>query len=149
MATVSDILSTKGTAVFGVRRTATVFEAIESMVRHNVGALVVTDEGEVCGIITERDYLRRVAIEGRTSKTTLVDEIMSTRVVCVTPNTPVEQCMQLMTNKRTRHLPVMSGQRLAGIVSIGDVVKKLMREQASHIEGLTDYIQGRATPMAP
>jgi len=144
MATVSDILAVKGTAVHGVRRTASVYEAIESMVKHNIGALVVTDEEEVCGIITERDYLRRVAVEGRTSRTTRVDEIMSVKVVCVTPNTPLEQCMQLMTDKRTRHLPVMSGTRLAGIVSIGDIVKNLMREQATHIEHLTDYIQGRA-----
>jgi len=144
MATVADILDAKGYVVHGVRRNATVYEAIESMVRHNIGALVVVEDGILCGIITERDYLRRVAVEGRTSKTTTVDEIMSTKVVCVTPNTTVESCMQLMTGKRTRHLPVMKGDRLCGIVSIGDVVKTQIREQATHIQHLTDYIQGRA-----
>jgi CBS domain-containing protein len=144
MNTVSDILATKGHTVHGVRRTATVFEAIASMLRHNIGSLVVTDENAFCGIITEREYLRKVALEGRTSKTTIVDEIMMTDVPCVTPNTTLDHCMQLMTDKRVRHLPVMSGDRLTGIVSIGDIVKTLMGEQATHIQSLTQYIQGRA-----
>jgi len=144
MDTVSDILAIKGPVVHGVRRTATVYEAIESMTRYNVGALLVTDEDQLCGIITERDYLRRVALQGRTSKTTLVDEVMSTKLVCVSPSTSLERCMQLMTERRIRHLPVLNGDRLAGIVSIGDIVKNLIQEQATHIQHLTDYIQGRA-----
>ncbi len=144
MAMVSDILVAKGDTVHGIRRTATVFEAIAVMVRYNIGALVVTDGDELCGIVTERDYLGRVAVEGRTSKTTLVDEIMSSNVVCVTPSTTVEHCMQLMTDRRTRHLPVLRGDRVCGIVSIGDIVKKKIRDQATHIESLTGYIQGRA-----
>jgi CBS domain-containing protein len=144
METVADILAVKGSLVHGVRRTATVFEAIESMTRYNVGALVVTDEDQLCGIITERDYLRRVAVVGRTSKTTAVDEVMSTRLVCVSPGTTLDRCMQLMTERRIRHLPVLVGDRLTGIVSIGDIVKALIHEQATQIQHLTDYIQGRA-----
>jgi len=144
METVSDILEAKGNRVHGIRKTATVFEAVESMSRHNVGALVVTDEDQICGIITERDYLRRVVLLGRTSRTTSVGEVMSTKLVCVDPSSSLDHCMQLMTNRRIRHLPVLSGDRLAGIVSIGDIVKTMIREQASHIQHLTDYIQGRA-----
>jgi len=144
MATVSDILAIKGHAVHGVRRTATVYEAIAAMLRHNIGSLVVMDETAFCGIITEREYLRKVALEGRTSRTTIVDEIMMTDVPCVTPSTTLDQCMQLMTDKRVRHLPVMKGDRLAGIVSIGDIVKQMLGEQAIHIQSLTQYIQGRA-----
>jgi CBS domain-containing protein len=144
MATVSDILAAKGRSVHQARRDETVYDAIERMVHHNIGALVVVDGGEVCGLVTERDYLGRVALRGRASKTTRVDEIMTTKVVCVHAGMDVEECMQIMTERRTRHLPVVSGRHLIGIVSIGDLVKSLMQEQAWNIEGLTGYIQGRA-----
>lgn len=144
MATVADIIRAKGSAVHGVSPEATVFEAIEKMVEHNVGALVVKDGDRPRGMLTERDYLKRVALEGRTSRTTKVQEIMSTRLVCITPGTSVEECMQLMTARRIRHLPVTSAGRLVGIVSIGDVVKHLLRDKEDHIQHLTDYIQGRA-----
>ena len=144
MATVADIISLKGSTTHSVVPKATVYEAIEKMVRNNIGALLVVDGEALVGILTERDYLRRIAVEGRTSKDTLVAAIMSTRLTTVNLGTTVERCMQIMTERRIRHLPVVSGGRIAGIVSIGDVVKNMMRDQASHIEHLTEYIQGRA-----
>ena len=144
MATVADIISQKGSTAHSVGPQATVYEAIEKMVHNNVGALLVVDGAALIGIVTERDYLRRIAVEGRTSKGTLVSAIMSTRLTTVAMGTTVERCMQIMTERRIRHLPVVTGSRIAGIVSIGDIVKNLMQEQASHIEHLTEYIQGRA-----
>jgi CBS domain-containing protein len=144
MATVADIISQKGSTAYSVGPQATVYEAIEKMVQNNVGALLVVDGAALIGIVTERDYLRRIAVEGRTSKGTLVSAIMSTRLTTVALGTTVERCMQIMTERRIRHLPVVAGSRIAGIVSIGDIVKSLLREQATHIEHLTEYIQGRA-----
>ena len=144
MATVADIISQKGSTAHSVGPQATVYEAIEKMVQNNIGALLVVDGAALIGIVTERDYLRRIAVEGRTSKGTLVSAIMSTRLTTVAMGTTVERCMQIMTERRIRHLPVVAGSRIAGVVSIGDIVKSLMREQATHIEHLTEYIQGRA-----
>jgi CBS domain-containing protein len=142
MATVEDVLEQKGHTVLCVAPSATVRHAIAKMVERNVGALVVTEGAEVLGIVTERDYLRRVALEGRTSDTTRVSEIMTKVVVYVTPKTGLHQCMRFMTERRVRHLPVIVGGRLSGIVSIGDVVKRLLGDQALHIQDLTSYIQG-------
>jgi CBS domain-containing protein len=114
------------------------------MVRNNVGALLVVKDDALVGIVTERDYLRRIAVEGRTSKETSVAAIMTANPTTVNPTTTVEQCMQTMTERRIRHLPVLSRNRIAGVVSIGDIVKSLMKEQTVHIEHLTEYIQGRA-----
>ncbi len=144
MATVADIISEKGSIAHSVEPEATVYEAIEKMVHNNVGALLVVKDGALVGIVTERDYLRRIAVEGRTSKGTRVFEIMTSRPYTVTLSTDVERCMQTMTERRIRHLPVLSGSRIAGVVSIGDIVKNLIQEQATHIEHLTEYIQGRA-----
>lgn len=144
MATVRDMIRSKGSAVHSVTPSATVYEAIEKMVRYNVGALLVLENDRVCGILTERDYLRRVALEGRTSKTTLVGDIMTTKIVSVAMETSVPDCMELITERRVRHLPVMEDSHLVGIVSIGDLVKNLMRDQQAHIEHLEEYIQGRA-----
>ena len=144
MATVADIIAIKGGSAHSVGPHDTVYTAIEKMVRANVGALLVIENDALVGIVTERDYLRRIAVEGRTSKTTPVAAIMTSRPTTVTMNTTVQQCMQTMTERRIRHLPVMVNGRLAGVVSIGDIVKSLINEQASHIEHLTEYIQGRA-----
>ena len=144
MATVADILIQKGSTAHSVGPQATVYEAIEKMVVHNVGALLVVDGSQLVGIVTERDYLRQIAVKGRTSRETLVSAIMSNRLITVAPSTTVERCMQTMTERRIRHLPVLAGSRIAGVVSIGDIVKNLLREQATHIEHLTEYIQGRA-----
>ena len=143
MALVKDVLREKGNAVFGIKRAATVYAAIEEMVRHNVGSLVVMDDDAIpCGIITERDYLREVALKGRTSKMTRVDEIMSQRITCVGPKTDIDECLRIMTERRIRHLPVMNDGHLSGIVSIGDCVKQKMLEQRIELENMTEYIRG-------
>jgi CBS domain-containing protein len=144
MATVADVLVAKGSGVHSVTGMTSVYDAIDKMVRYNIGALVVLEGGNLQGIVTERDYLRRVALVGRTSKTTAVREIMSPSPETVSTANTVEECMQLMTRLRVRHLPVLTMNRIVGIVSIGDVVKSLLNEQACHIQNLTEYIQGRA-----
>jgi len=142
METVSQLLLIKGPTVHTIDRMATVFDAITKMVERNVGALLVMDGLRACGILTERDYLRKVAVCGRASRTTRVEEIMSSGLVSVGPDTAIEECMNLMTGNRIRHLPVFDGGQLAGIVSIGDIVKSLARDRLSQIEQLTAYVQG-------
>jgi CBS domain-containing protein len=144
MATVRDVLLVKGTTVYDISRSATVYEAIKKMVECNVGALVVTDEGYPCGILTERDYLRRIALEGRTSRTTRVEEIMTSKLATVGRDTDLDDCMETMTDQRLRHLCVMDGGRLVGIVSIGDLVKWRVLEREAEVRSLTNYIHGRA-----
>jgi CBS domain-containing protein len=143
MARVSDILRGKGTDVLKIEGSATVFEALEKLVEKNVGSILVTDGGEVVGIMTERDYLRKIAIKGRTSYDTKVHEIMTSPLVYVTPETTVEETMAIMTDRRIRHLPVVENDDVVGILSIGDVVKYQSREQSFQIQYLTDYISGR------
>ena len=113
------------------------------MVRHNVGALVVTEGEATAGIFTERDFLRRVVLQGRDPKVTRVREVMTERLVCTDPDRPVDDCMAVMTQERIRHLPVVVSGRLAGIVSIGDVVRHLSAERHVEIRYLTDYITGK------
>jgi CBS domain-containing protein len=141
MATVSQLLSTKAQVVHTIDRTATVFDAIGKMVSHNVGALVVMDGMRPVGILTERDYLRKIALQGRSSRTTVVNEVMSSRLWSVQLDTEIEECMALMTERRIRHLPVFAGGQLFGIVSIGDIVKHLAHDRKVQIEQLTAYIQ--------
>jgi len=139
---VAKVLEGKGSEVLTIDADATVFDAIKRMVEANVGALLVTERGRVAGIVTERDYLRRVTLEGRTEEETLVREIMASPLVYVTPETSVEECMAVMTERRIRHLPVFTeGRDLAGIVSIGDVVKFKSAEQDFQIKLLTEYIE--------
>jgi CBS domain-containing protein len=139
---VAKVLEGKGSEVLTIDAEATVFEAIKRMVDANVGALLVTDGGRVVGIVTERDYLRRVTLEGRTEKETLVREIMTSPPVYVTPETSVEECMAVMTERRIRHLPVFAeGRDLVGVVSIGDLVKFKSKEQDFQIRFLTEYIE--------
>src|SRR5262245_64913827 len=122
MGRVADILARKGGAVHDISKQATVFEAIEKMVRHNVGSLIVMEGDAVAGIFTERDFLRRVALEQLDPRKTRVAEVMTERLVCLDPGSSVQDCMALMTQERIRHLPVLEGARLAGLVSIGDVI---------------------------
>jgi len=143
MGRVADLLRVKGRMVHSIESGATVFEAVKRMVDHNVGSLLVLDGDEIRGIITERDYLREIALKGRTSKTTSVREIMTSQLVCVGPNHLIEECMAIMTTKRIRHLPVLEDGRLAGVVSIGDLVKQLSKDQKFEIQYLTDYITGK------
>ena len=143
MATVSDILGAKGHEVLRIDGAATVLDAVKAMVGGNVGALIVTEGGEIAGIVTERDYLRRVTLEGRDERTTPVREIMSAPFVYVGPDATIDQCMAIMTERRFRHLPVLTDEReLVGIVSIGDVVKYQSQEQGVQIKFLTEYISG-------
>jgi len=142
MATVSQLLAVKGNAVHTIGVASTVFEAIGKMVNHNVGALLVLDGMKPVGMLTERDYLRKIALQGRSSRTTLVREVMSDQLVSVQIDTEIEECMGMMTRKRIRHLPVFAGAHLAGVVSIGDIVKHLASDRKVQIEQLTAYIQG-------
>ena len=143
VSTVSQILQNKGNKVFQIEATATVFEAIKAMVDANVGAILVTQDGRINGIMTERDYLRRVTLEGRTDKEARVEEIMSSPLIYVTPDSSIEECMALMTDRRIRHLPVVEGDDVVGLVSIGDLVKFQTKEQSFRIQYLTEYITGR------
>jgi len=143
MGKVADILAAKGSQVFTIERTQSVLDAVKKMVELQTGSLLVTQAGEVCGIISERDYVRNIVLEGRTSKGTQVREIMTPNVICVGPDHTVEQCMAIMTEKRIRHLPVVDKGKLAGVVSIGDLVKQLSRDQQYEIKYLTDYITGK------
>ena len=143
MTQVSEILIEKGRGVLKIDANASVFEAVERMVEENVGSLLVTEGDDVAGIVTERDYLRRVAVEGRSDQETSVREIMSSPLIVVTPHTSIGECMALMTSRRIRHLPVVEDGELAGIVSIGDVVKFQSRELDYQIQFLHDYIARR------
>jgi CBS domain-containing protein len=143
MGHVSDILETKGATVLGVEGSSTVLEAITKMVDGNVGSLLVTEGGRLAGIVTERDYLRRVTLEGRDERTTPVREIMSSPIVYTTPDSSIDECMAVMTERRIRHLPVLDeAQKVVGVISIGDVVKFQSKEQSVQIKFLTEYISG-------
>jgi CBS domain-containing protein len=140
MSKVSDILGDKGSRVLRIEASSSVFEAVQEMVEQNVGSLLVTDGGDIVGIVTERDYLRRVTLEGRTDRETPVGEIMSAPLVIVTPETDIDECMAIMTDRRIRHLPVVEDGDVVGVVSIGDVVKFKSKQQSFEIQYLTDYI---------
>jgi CBS domain-containing protein len=137
---VSEILDEKGGNLLQIEADASVFAAVKRMVEANVGSLLVTDGGAITGIVTERDYLRRVTLEGRTDEETAVREIMSSPLIVVTPETSIDECMALMTDRRIRHLPVVDGGRVVGMVSIGDLVKFKSKQQSFEIQYLTDYI---------
>ena len=143
MGHVFDILDNKGREVLSIEGRATVYEAIAKMVEGNVGALLVNEDGRLAGIVTERDYLRRVTLEGRDERTTPVREIMSPELVYVGPDATIDECMAIMTERRIRHLPVLAdGRKVVGIVSIGDLVKFQSKEQSVQIQFLTEYISG-------
>jgi len=146
--TIREILSHKGGVTWSISPEATVFEAIQLMAEKNVGALLVTQNNQLVGIISERDYTRKVALKGRASKETTVREILSGQVVKVTPDHSIEDCMRLMTEHRIRHLPVLEGDRVLGVVSIGDLVNWVISAQHSTIHQLETYITGYPTPPA-
>jgi len=143
MGRVADILRAKGSQIYSIASDATVYDAVRTMVDHNVGSLLVLEGEDVKGIITERDYLREIVLHGRTSRETRVREIMKAQVICVEPSRPVEDCMAIMSSKRIRHLPVVQEGRLVGIVSIGDIVKQRAADREVEIRYLTDYITGK------
>lgn len=141
MKTVRDLLDVKGGNLWSVAPDQTVYEALALMAERHVGAVLVFEGGRMVGIISERDYARQVILKGKASKDTPVREIMTARVITVEPDHGIDHCMAVMTDKRVRHLPVLAGDRVVGILSIGDVVKAVISEKQSHIEQLEDYIK--------
>ncbi len=137
-----EILNHKGATVWTITPEAMVFDAIQMMADKNVGALLVTDHGKLIGIISERDYTRKVALKGKSSKQTPVKEILSKQIVHVSPTHSVEECLRLMTDHRIRHLPVLDGDKIKGVVSIGDLVNWIISAQTSTIHQLETYITG-------
>jgi CBS domain-containing protein len=139
---VSAILAHKGSAVWSIAPDATVFDAIQLMADKNVGALPVIENGRLAGIISERDYTRKVILKGKSSKETPVKDIMTQEIVTVDSGDSVTVCMRLMTDKRIRHLPVMEGSKMIGLVSIGDLVRRIISAQTATIDNLEKYITG-------
>lgn len=142
MGTVNEILNSKGREVWSITPDRTVFEALRLMAEKDVGALLVMEGTKLVGLVTERDYARKIVLAGKSSRGTPVREAMTTRVLCARPEQTVEECMALMTDKRTRHLPILEHKRVIGLVSIGDLVKAIIREQKFVIEQLQHYISG-------
>jgi CBS domain-containing protein len=142
MNTVRDILQKKGNSVYGISPDSSVYDALETLEERNLGSLVVIENGKLIGVFTERDYARKVILKGRSSKETLVRHIMSSRPIFVTPDTSIEECMQMMTDKFIRHLPVLNDkEELVGLVSIGDLVKYIMTDKDFIIDNLERYIK--------
>ena len=139
---VGAILALKGSAVWSIAPNSMVFDAIQLMADKNVGALPVVDNGQLVGMISERDYTRKVALKGRSSKDTPVREIMTPELVTVNVTETISECMRVMTDSRIRHLPVMEGKKMVGLVSIGDLVRGIISTQTATIEALEKYITG-------
>jgi CBS domain-containing protein len=139
---ISSLLHQKASALWTVAPETTVFDAIKLMAEKNIGALPVLAAGRLAGIFTERDYTRKVALLGKTSKETRVREVIASELTTVTTDDSVEDCMRLMTEKRVRHLPVVEGANMVGIVSIGDLVNWIISTQNAHIEQMEQYIAG-------
>ncbi len=142
MITVYHILQGKGNQVWSVSPDTLVYDALKLMADKNLGAVLVVEQGKLVGIFSERDYARKVILMGKSSKEIPVKEIMTEQVLYVRPNHSIEECMALMTNKRIRHLPVLEGEQLVGVISIGDVVKAFISEQEFVIKQLENYITG-------
>ena len=139
---ISALLHHKTTALWSITPELTVFEAIKLMAEKNIGALLVVSGGKLVGVVTERDYTRKIALQGKKSKETPVAEILSSRIVSVTPPHTVEECMKLMTEHRVRHLPVLENEKVTGIVSIGDLVNWTISAQDAAIAQMEQYIAG-------
>ncbi|MGN6707425.1 MAG: CBS domain-containing protein [Rhodanobacter sp.] len=142
MSQVRHLLQTKGSTIFSVAPDAPVLEAIKRMAEHRIGALLVLANGELVGVVSERDYARKVILQGKSSSQTAVSDIMSGTPITVGPDTDVFDCMRLCTDSRIRHLPVVENGKLVGVISIGDLVKAVIDAQAEQIEHLERYITG-------
>ena len=142
MKTVKQLLDTKGYHLHSASPKTTVFEALQKMAQEEIGALVVLDDGELVGIVSERDYARKVILKGRLSRDTPIADIMTRKVICVTSDQSVTECMELMSDRRVRHLVVGDSQRIAGVISIGDIVKAIIEDQQVTIHQLEHYISG-------
>jgi len=143
MSTVKNILQQKGNAVHSISPNSSVYDALEELEEKNIGSLVVVENGKLTGVFTERDYARKVVLKGRSSKDTLVRDIMSSHPFFVNPDNTLEECMQLMTDKFIRHIPVLENDELVGVISIGDIVKYTISEKDFIIDHLEHYITGR------
>ncbi len=139
---VSDLLKHKGRGIWSLPPDATVYEAIDQMAQKGVGALLVMEGEQLVGIVSERDYARKVILKGKASKETQVREIMSHPVICARPELTVEEAMAIMTDKHVRHLPVVVEEKVVGVISIGDVVRGIIEDKEFHIQQLTNYITG-------
>mgnify|MGYP001813118584 CR=1 FL=1 len=142
MKLVQHLLDAKGGAVISVDEDTSVYDAIALMAERSIGSLLVMQGHELKGIVTERDYARKVILKGRSSETTSVGEVMSTDLIIAKPEQTVDECMALMTDKRIRHLPVVAGNRVIGMISIGDLVQAIISDQQEAIEQLENYISG-------
>jgi CBS domain-containing protein len=142
MLKVGDVLRSKGTEIFSISPKETVYRALELLAEHDIGALLVIEDGELVGIFSERDYARKVILKGRSSKDTPVGELMTTKVYSITTDKTIEECMALMTTTRSRHMPVFENNKLVGVVSIGDIVNAIINEQRITIQDLENYITG-------
>ena len=140
MKTIRDLLEQKGGEIWSISPESTVYDAVALMAEKDIGALMVMDHGKPAGIFSERDYARKIVLEGRSSKTTKVKDIMSSKVVYIDIDKSIEDCMALMTDKRFRHMPVLENGNLAGVISIGDLVKTIIEEQQFMIDQLASYI---------
>lgn len=141
MKLIKHILEVKGNDVWTITPDEAVYDALQLMADKNVGALVVAKDGQIIGVISERDYARKVVLKGKSSRETLVREIMTSPAICVTPDKTVEQCLALMTDKHIRHLPVVDDGKLVGVVSVGDLVKSIIDSQKELIRQLENFIQ--------
>jgi CBS domain-containing protein len=142
MNTIRQLLQTTGHDLWSARPDTSVYDALQLMDEHSIGALLVLDGDDLVGIFSERDYARKVVLKGKTSRGTTIGEIMSRRVSCVRTDQTIEECMALMTDRRIRHLPVLEDEKLVGVISIGDVVKAVISEQEFVISQLENYITG-------
>jgi len=142
MKLVKQLLDRKGHDILSISPDASVLDAIKVMAEKAVGALIVLQDSALAGIVTERDYARKVILKGRSSKSTLVSEIMSAKVITTTGDSSVEECMNMMSDRRIRHLPVVDGETVIGIISIGDLVSAVIADQKAEIEHLEHYISG-------
>ena len=142
MGTVRNLLEKKGNAVYSVSPDSSVYDALEELEEKNLGGLVVVENGKLIGVFTERDYARKVILKGRSSKETIVRDIMSSRPIFVNPDNTIDDCMQLMSDKHIRHLPVLENDKLIGVISISDIVRYIFNEKDFIIENLEHYIAG-------
>jgi CBS domain-containing protein len=151
MTIVSQILQGKGNQVWSVTPETTVYETLELMAEKNIGAVLVLKDNQIAGIFSERDYARKVALQGKSSRQTPITDVMTSPVISVRPELSADKCMRLMTDRKFRHLPVVADDQLVGIISIGDVVNALINEQEIIINHLEDYITGKnyETPVTP
>ncbi len=142
MSTINNLLKAKGHNVWTIEPEASTFDALHLMAEKDIGALLVMSKGKLVGIFSERDYARKVVLKGRTSKDTPVGDLMNKMVYYINPESTIEECMKLMSDKRIRHLPVLDNGELVGVVTIGDIVNRIISEQKQTIDDLEDYITG-------